>query len=100
VQLIRDSEETMLSLDAPEIKNACRLFTLEDPVIDQSRDIMDIILSYIKDVKKSKQLNYMHTIKMLTQLTAISEYVKLYTVYKLGKACKQPCLKASIAIAR
>jgi hypothetical protein len=60
---------------------------------------MDIILSCIKDVKKSKQLNHMHMIKMLTQLTAVSEYVKLRTVYKLGKACKQPCLKASIAIA-
>jgi hypothetical protein len=60
---------------------------------------MDIILSCIKDVKKLKQLNHMHMIKMLIQLTAISEYVKLCTVYKLGKVCKQPCLKASIAIA-
>jgi hypothetical protein len=38
-------------------------------------------------------------IKMLIQLTAVSEYVKLHTVYKSGKVCKQPCLKASIAIA-
>ena len=89
----------MLSSDAPEIEDACQLFALEDLVIDQSRDIMDIILSCIKDVKKLKQLNHTCIIKMLTQLTAVSKYVKLCTVYKLGKACKQPCLKASIAIA-
>ena len=99
VQLIRDSEETALSLDAPEIEDARGLFTLEDPVINRSRDIVDIILSCIKDVKKSKQLNHTRMIKLLTQLTAVSEYVKLRTVYKLGKACKQPCLKASVAIA-
>jgi hypothetical protein len=47
-----------------------------------------------------KQHNNLRAIKMLSQLIALSEYVKLHACYKSCKACKWPCLKASIAIAR
>ena len=36
---------------------------------------------------------------MLSQLIAVSEYVKLRARYQKNKACKRPCLNASIAIA-
>jgi hypothetical protein len=59
-------------------------------------DIMRIIQTCLKDAKK-------HTdkwkIKTLTQLTAVSEYVRLRAQYWRHNACKCPCLNASIAIA-
>ena len=58
---------------------------------------MKIIQTCLKDVEKN---NSKHAIKMLSQLIAVSEYIKLRARYKTFKACKQPCLKASIAIAR
>jgi len=63
---------------------------------DGTGDLSKIIQSYLGDVKWHKNV---HVIKMLSQLIAVSEYVKLCICYKLHKVCKQPCLKASIAIA-
>ena len=101
---IRDSEQPSLPLDGPEIEAARRLFASEDSVTDNTRDsdITEIIQSCLKDVpvKTLKQYNHARAIKILSQLNAVSEYVKLRTIYKSNKACKQPCLKASVAIAR
>ncbi len=101
---IRDSEEPSLPSDEPEIEDARRLFASEDSEIDSDvtgdPDIMNIIQSCLKDVKTLKQHNHVRAIKMLSLLIAVSEYIKLRTLYKSIKACKQPCLKASIAIAR
>jgi hypothetical protein len=96
---MRDSEETSLPPDAPEIEDVHRLFTLEDPVVLPPRDIVDIIQSCMKDVKKMEQHNPTHAIKLLIQLMAVSEYIKKRDIYMLSNACKQPCLRASIVIA-
>jgi hypothetical protein len=57
---------------------------------------MTIIQSCLKDIKRS---NTRYAIKSLTQLTAVSKYVKLRARYQKHKACKRPCLSASMAIA-
>jgi hypothetical protein len=88
-------------LDDPEIEAARILFAPEDSLeVQESRDIMQIVRSCLDDVKHMKQHNNLRAIKMLSQLIALSEYVKLRARYKSCKACKRPCLKASIAIAR
>jgi hypothetical protein len=58
---------------------------------------MNIIQTCLKDVEKH---NSKHAIKTLSLLIAVSEYIKLRACYNRSKACKQPCLKASMAIAR
>jgi len=87
-------------LDEPAIEATRALFTPEDSTDNVSIDITEVIQSCLKDVKLLKQHNNVRAIKMLSQLIAVSEYVKLRTLYKSSKTCKQPCLKASIAIAR
>jgi hypothetical protein len=58
---------------------------------------MKIIETCLKDVRRDKSKQAM---KSLSRLIAVTEYVKLRAHYKAHKACKQPCLKASMAIAR
>ena len=99
VHAIRDSDEPLLPLDKPEIETTCTLFTLEHLEVNMSIGLTEIIQSCLKDVKVMKQHNNAHTMKMLSQLIAVSEYIKLRAIYRSSKACKQPCLKASIAIA-
>ena len=96
---IRDSESS-LPLDDPEIEAARILFAPEDSEVEESKDITKIIQSCLDAVKDVKQHKNQRAIKMLAQLIAVSEYVKLRVRYKSCKTCKQPCLKASIAIAR
>ncbi len=96
---IRNSEDPSLPLDEPEIEAAHILLALEESEINESGDIMEIVQSCLKEIKPLKQHNHVRMIKMLSQLIAVSKYVKLHTLYKSSKACKQPCLKASIAIA-
>ncbi len=76
--LIKDLEWESLLLQGLEIVAMCTLFTLAG---EESRDIMKIIYSCIKEVKKCK-----------TQ-------IKLCVWYKKHKGCKQPNLNASTAIA-
>jgi len=57
---------------------------------------MKIIETCLKDVQRD---NSKQAMKSLSLLISVTEYVKLHTHYKARKACKQPCLKASIAIA-
>lgn len=91
---IRNSEGQSLPLDASTIEDARSLFASEE--ISGTVDITKIIQACLKDVKQYKNVR---AIKMLSQLIAVSEYIKLRTRYKLHKVCKRPCLKASIAIA-
>jgi len=95
--VIRNLEVRSLPSDAPVINAACLLFASEESKeIDGTGDLSKIIQSCLGDVKWHKNV---HAIKMLSQLIAMFEYVKLCMCYKLHKVCKQPCLKASIAIA-
>ena len=91
--LTKESEWESLPLQGSEIAAARTLFTLGD---NDPRDIMKTIHSCLKDAKKCKMRC---AIKMITQLIAVSEYIKLHTRYKKYKACKRPNLNASIAIA-
>jgi hypothetical protein len=101
-----DSEMPLLPLDKPAIEDTYRLFVLEDSEIDlgRTRDLdiilMDIIQSCLKDLMMPKLHNYMHTIKMLLLLSAVSEYVKLCLHYRSIKVCNQPCLNVSVTIVR
>ena len=60
-------------------------------------DISKIITNCLKEVKKLKST---HTVKILTQLTAVSEYVKLQDIYKAHPRCTKPCTSASKKIAK
>ena len=59
-------------------------------------DIFTIIRRCLIDAKK---LKCGCTMKMMTQLTAVSEYMKLQDHYQAHGRTKMPCLKASLAIA-
>ena len=101
-ELTEGSEQQSLPLQRPDIEAAQALFVLEEDndVSDSDadpKDIMNIIHSRIKEAKKCTTK---HAIKMLCQLIAVSEYIKLQACYQKLKACKQPCLHASLAIAR
>ncbi len=91
--LIKDLEWESLLLQGLEIVAMCTLFTLAG---EESRDIMKIIYSCIKEVKKCKT---QHAVKTITQLVSVSKYIKLCVWYKKHKGCKQPNLNASTAIA-
>src|SRR6266851_1224120 len=93
--LTEESERESLPFRGPEIVATCTLFTLEDNS-DEPRDIMKIIKSCLKDAKKCKTRR---AVKIITQLVAVSEYIKLCARYKKHKVCKQSNLNASIAIA-
>ena len=92
--MTRDSEDPSLPSDAPSVEAARELFRPEED--DKPADIMRIIHACLKDVEKQ---NSKYAIKALSMLIAVTEYVKLRARYKKSNMCKQPCLKASIAIA-
>jgi len=62
----------------------CTLFTPEDNS-DEPRDIIKIIKSCLKDAKKCKTRC---AVKIITQLVAVSKYIKLHAQYKKHKVCK------------
>ena len=90
-----DSEQQSLLLKEPAVEAAQTLFASEEH--NQSKDISEIIKSCLKDIKKC---NNKRSIKMLSQLSAVSAYIKLHVQYQKHNACKWPCLSASLAIAR
>lgn len=94
LDITRDSEQPSLPLNVPAIEAAQVLFLLEKD--NDPADIMEIIQTCLNDIKKH---NSKHAIKSLSQLIAVSEYIRLCACYNTSKACKQPCLKASMAIA-
>jgi hypothetical protein len=91
--LIEELEWKSLLLQGLEIAAACALST---PASEESRDIIKIIHSCIKEVRKCKTWC---AVKIITQLVALSKYINLCAWYKKHKGCKQPNLNASIAIA-
>ena len=92
--LTEELEWESLPFQGPEIVATCTLFTPEDDS-DEPRDIMKIIKSCLKDAKKCKTR---HAVKIITQLVAVSEYIKLCVQYKKHKVCKRSNLNTSIAI--
>ena len=91
-------DETEPVPNAAEINAAREWLDIDDDDSPQSsKDILEIIKTCLKAVKKLKTGR---TIKMMTQLVAITEYVKLRARYQTQAKCSKPCLSASIAIAR
>jgi hypothetical protein len=96
--LTMDSEQQSLPVQGPAIEAARALFTPEESEDNhEPGNILEIIRSCLKEIKKH---NTRHAIKMISQLTAVSEYIKLRARYQKHNACKRPCLSASMAIAR
>jgi len=93
--LTRDSEQPSLPLEGPAIEATWEVLRLEES--NEPADIMKIIETCLKDVRRDKSNQAM---KLLSHLIAVTQYVKLHAYYKAHKVCKQPCLKASMAIAR
>jgi hypothetical protein len=98
-EVMQDLEQWSLPLQGPAINSMRALFTPEEVENDDlgANDIINIIGSCLKITKKSTTT---YAIKSLSQLMAVSEYVKLRAHYQKTKACKWPCLSTSIAIAR
>ncbi len=93
-EMTRDSEQPSLPPEALAIEATQEAFALEEHT--EPLDIMNIIDTCLKDVRRDKSKKAM---KSLSLLISVIKYVKLCTHYKMCKACKQPCLKVSIAIA-
>lgn len=68
-----------------------------DDEVSADVDIKQIVKTCLKEVRKLKTVK---SIKMVTLLTAVSEYVKLRDRFEKHPKCKRPCLNASLAIAR
>ena len=86
----------------PEIEATRELFVnngIKGSELDgnSSTSIEEIVAARLKDIKKLKTPR---AIKMVTQLTAVAEYVKLRHRYVSNAKCKRPCLNASLAVAR
>lgn len=65
--------------------------------IQPQKDIIEIVSRCLKEAKKLKSAR---TIKIMTQLTAVAEYVKLRAHYFANNRSTKPCTNASLAIAR
>jgi hypothetical protein len=88
--------------DLPEIEATRELFVnngIKGSELDgnSSTSIEEIVAARLKDIKKLKTPR---AIKMVTQLTAVAEYVKLCRRYVSDSKCKRPCLNASLAVER
>jgi hypothetical protein len=93
--MTEDLEQPSLLPEAAAIEAAREVFAPEEDTVPP--DIMKIINSCLKDVRRDKSKQAM---KSLTLLISVTKYTKLRAHYRARKVCKQPCLKASIAIAR
>lgn len=69
---------------------------------DPCTDIKEIVTKCLKQVKKIHGERVReHPIKMLTQLTAVMQYVEERPKYQApSNRCKRPCLTASLVVAR
>ena len=84
--------------NAAEINTAREWLDInDDDSPESSTDILEIIRRCLKEVI---QLKTCRTVKMMTQLTAVAEYVKLRARYHTRAKCTRPCESASLAIAR
>lgn len=98
---IKEPDATGSSESAPieaeiDIEAAGWLDLNDEDLVEPAKDIFQITKNCMKMVK---QLKSGRTVKMMTQLTAVTEYVKLRARYRAHPKCKRPCLNASLAIA-
>ena len=74
-----------------------QLFDDDDKASGSPSDIFDIIRLWLKEVQK---FCTPRAFKAFMDLTAVIQYVKLHEHYKCNNHFSQPCLSASLAIAR
>lgn len=72
-------------------------FDEDEEVSGSSIDILDIIKLRLKEVKR---FHTPRAFKAFTDLTAVMQYVKLRERYRRNVKCTQPCISASLTIAR
>ena len=65
--------------------------------VQSQKDIIEIVSRCLKEAKKLKSAR---SVKIMTQLTAVAEYVKLHARYLANNRTTKPCTNASLAIAR
>ena len=65
--------------------------------VQSQKDIIEIVSRCLKEAKKLKSAR---SVKIMTQLTAVAEYVKLRACYLANNRTTKPCTNASLAIAR
>ena len=89
-----ETEANQGSLEPEEVSNleadveaACEWLDIDDDSPEASKDILEIVKSCLKGMKRLKTGR---SIKMMTQLTAIAEYVKLHT-QKIVPQCLDMC---------
>jgi hypothetical protein len=91
---VTDSET--IAAELLEVEAAWEWLEIGDEDVPRPIDIFLIVKRCLKDMKK---LKCGRTVKMMTQLTVVSEYVKLRDCYRAHGRSKKPCLNASLAIA-
>jgi hypothetical protein len=90
--------ESLQDIDEPDLSQAvsdAHEWFEED--CDPPVDILKIIEASLKGVKK---IHTPRAFKAFTQLTAVTQYVKLQERYRKTLQCTTPCLSASLAIAQ
>ncbi|KAF8496042.1 hypothetical protein JB92DRAFT_3146870 [Gautieria morchelliformis] len=90
------TDSKTIQMDPAEVEAAREWLKIDDEDVPTPADIITIVKRCLQDVKK---LKCGRTVKMMTQLTAVSEYAKLQDHYQAHGRSKKPCLKASLAIA-
>ena len=97
-QLEEVEHSERVQVDTAEVNAAHNWLDInDDNGPDPLKDILEIIRNCLKEVKR---LNMGCSIKMMTQLTAVVEYVKLHIHFWAQSQCEKPCLNTSLAIAR
>lgn len=100
-RLEADEPEVFLEIDkqspAQGAEYAHEWFDEDCDMCQTSPDIEDIIRACLKVVKK---IHTPHAFKVFTQLTAVTQFVKLCEHYHQNPQCKCPGLNASLAIAQ
>ena len=87
--------EDMNDPELPKDVAACEFFEVEEH--EQPQTIKKIVAVCLKDIKK---LRTICSIKMVTQLTAVTEYVKLWECYQRHRRCKWPHLTSSLSVTK
>jgi hypothetical protein len=99
-QLEADEPEVFVEIDkrspAQGAEDAHEWFDEDCDMRQTSSDIEDIIGACLKAVKK---IRTSRAFKIFTQLTAVTQFVKLRERYHQNPQCKHPGLNASLAIA-
>lgn len=92
-----DSEEGWQPPESAEIESAHEWLDIIDEDNDEPQSTLSLVEKCLKEAKK---LRTPRLVKVITQLSAIAQYVKLRDKYLQHARTKRPCLSSSLAIAR